>query len=85
MVVGGLEAVITCVDTRQLDRRFSGRNFDDDLLSALPESVDPCGERGELHTFVCAGPMLAEPVRVRRGRRFERDGFVFADLLPASR
>ncbi len=82
MVAGGLEAVITCVDTRQLDARFSGRRFDAELVSELPSSVDPCGERGELHTFVCAGPMFSEPVRVRRGERHETDGFVFTDLTP---
>ena len=84
MVAGGLESVVTCVDTRQLDARFSGRNFDAELLSDLPESADPCGERGEFHSFVCAGPMFAEPIEVERGERHETDGFVFTDLLPVS-
>ena len=82
MVRGGLRARLTCVDPRQLDPRFAGREFDATLLAELPGSVDPCGERGEFHTFAYDGPMFAEPVRVRGGEVVERDGFVFADLLP---
>jgi uncharacterized protein (TIGR00290 family) len=82
MIAGGLRARITCVDPRQLDASFAGRAFDAALLADLPPSVDPCGERGEFHTFTVAGPMLAREVRVRAGEVVERDGFVFADLLP---
>jgi len=83
MIDEGIEAVLTCVDPRQLDRSFAGRRFDGALLAALPASVDPCGENGEFHTLVTAGPMFARPIRVRTGAVVERDGFVFADVLPA--
>jgi uncharacterized protein (TIGR00290 family) len=84
MLDAGLDAVLTCVDPRQLDASFAGRRFDASLLADLPESVDPCGERGEFHTFCCAGPMFAEPIAVETGVIVERDGFVFADLLPTA-
>lgn len=83
MVEAGLRAWITCVDPRQLDRRFAGRCFDATLLDALPAQVDPCGERGEFHTFVWRGPGFAAPLDVRPGAVVERGGFVFADLEPA--
>jgi uncharacterized protein (TIGR00290 family) len=83
MIADGLSAVLTCVDPKQLDRSFAGRRFDGALLDALPSSVDPCGENGEFHTLVTAGPMFARPLRVRAGEVVERDGFVFADVLPA--
>lgn len=79
---GGLKAVLTCVDPRQLGGAHAGRDFDAALLSDLPPKVDPCGERGEFHTFAWDGPMFRAPVPVRRGAVVERDGFVFADLLP---
>ena len=83
MLAGGLNAIITCIDPRQIDAAFAGRRFDASLLEDLPESVDPCGERGEFHTFCCAGPMFAHPIDVAPGVVVERDGFVFADLLAA--
>jgi uncharacterized protein (TIGR00290 family) len=83
MVRGGLSATITCVDPKQLDPGFVGRAFDDALLAALPPGVDPCGERGEFHTFAHAGPMFAAPIAVVPGEIVERDGFAFADLIPA--
>ena len=67
-----------------LDRSFAGREFDAALLRDLPESVDPCGERGEFHTFVSAGPMFSRSIEITRGDIVERDGFVYADLLPAA-
>ena len=82
MLEGGLRARITCVDPRLLPRSFAGRAFDADLLRDLPAGVDPCGENGEFHTFAWDGPMFSSPVRVRGGEIVERDGFVFADLLP---
>lgn len=83
MVAGGLKATLACVDPKALDARFAGRDFDLALLRELPAGVDPCGERGEFHTFAWAGPMFSGPIPVRRGEVVERDGFVFADLVPA--
>jgi uncharacterized protein (TIGR00290 family) len=82
MIDGGLEAHMTCVDPRKLDASFAGRRFDARFLADLPGGVDPCGENGEFHSFVAAGPMFREAVAVRAGEVTERDGFVFADLLP---
>jgi diphthamide synthase (EF-2-diphthine--ammonia ligase) len=82
MIAGGLRARLTCVDPRQLPASFVGRDFDEALLEALPAGVDPCGERGEFHSFAYAGPMFRRPVAIRGGEVVERDGFVFADLLP---
>ena len=82
MIAGGLRATLTCVDPRVLPASFAGRPFDASLLADLPPGVDPCGEKGEFHTFAWDGPMFREPVRVRAGEVVERDGFVFADLLP---
>jgi uncharacterized protein (TIGR00290 family) len=84
MVAGGLRAYLTCVDPRVLDRSFAGRRFDAELLRELPAGVDRCGERGEFHTFACEGPMFSRSIGVRPGEVVERDGFVYADLLPAT-
>jgi diphthamide synthase (EF-2-diphthine--ammonia ligase) len=81
MIASGTRAKLTCVDTEKLDRSFVGREFDEALLQALPEAIDPCGERGEFHSFVYAGPMFDEPVPVTVGETVVRDQFVFADLL----
>jgi diphthamide synthase (EF-2-diphthine--ammonia ligase) len=81
MLAAGLEATITCVDPRQLDATFVGRRWDTALLDALPATVDPCGERGEFHTFCHAGPMFARPIPVSAGVTVEREGFVFADVV----
>jgi uncharacterized protein (TIGR00290 family) len=83
MIAQGLRARITCVDPKQLDARFAGRDFDAALLSELPKSADPCGENGEFHSFAYAGPMFRHPIAIRSGQIVERDGFVFADILPA--
>jgi uncharacterized protein (TIGR00290 family) len=82
MVEAGLRAYITCVDPKQLDRTFAGREFDARLLGDLPQGVDACGEKGEFHTFAYQGPMFAKSIAVQLGPVVERDGFVFADLLP---
>ena len=82
MIAAGLRARLTCVDPKVLDRSFAGRSFDELLLRDLPPSVDPCGERGEFHTFAWAGPMFARSVPVMVGAIVERGGFVFADLAP---
>ena len=84
MIAAGIRAHLVCVDPRKLDRRFAGRVLDAELLAELPESVDPCGERGEFHTFVSAGPMFSGSIEVSRGEVVERDSFVYADLLPGS-
>ncbi len=81
MVDAGTRAVLTCVDPRALDASFVGRAFDRRLLAELPAGVDPCGERGELHTFAWDGPAFRHPVPVTVGETVTRDGFVFADLL----
>jgi uncharacterized protein (TIGR00290 family) len=82
MIEGGLRATLCCVDTTQLDARFAGRPFDADLLDDLPAGVDRCGERGEFHTCVHAGPMFAQPLALRTGENVLRDGrFAFTDLL----
>jgi uncharacterized protein (TIGR00290 family) len=81
MVATGLGAVITCVDPRQADARFIGRKFDESLIAELPAGVDPCGENGEFHTFVFAGPMFAAPIDIQVGEVVEREGFIFADVL----
>jgi uncharacterized protein (TIGR00290 family) len=73
-------AVIVCVDPKQLDGSFAGREYDERLLAELPADVDPCGERGEFHTFVYAGPGFSEPIGCRVGDVVARDGFIFCDL-----
>jgi diphthamide synthase (EF-2-diphthine--ammonia ligase) len=82
MRAAGMRAVITCVDPRQLSPAFAGRWWEP---AALPSGVDPCGEHGEFHTFCVAGPMFAAPIAVDVGETVERDGFVYADVMPASR
>ncbi len=81
MIAGGLEAHLTCVDPKKLSAQFAGRTFDRALLAELPRGVDPCGENGEFHTCVSAGPMFSGPIAVRTGAIETRDGFVFADLI----
>jgi uncharacterized protein (TIGR00290 family) len=83
MVGEGLRARLTCVDPGKLDPGFAGREFDAALLRDLPEGIDPCGERGEFHTFAYDGPMFRQPVPIRSGEIVTRDGFTFADLVPA--
>jgi uncharacterized protein (TIGR00290 family) len=82
MIASGLRANITCLDPGKLDRSFAGRPFDAMLLRDLPDGVDPCGENGEFHTVVTAGPMFAHPIPVGIGETVERDGFVFTDVIP---
>jgi uncharacterized protein (TIGR00290 family) len=85
MVAGGLRAYLTCVDPRVLGREFAGRVFDAALLKELPAGIDRCGERGEFHTFACAGPMFSRSIQVTAAEVVERDGYVYADLLPVAR
>ena len=81
MLAGGLGAVLTCVDPKQLSERFVGRRYDEALLAELPASVDACGERGEFHTFCYRCPEFRSEIAVRPGEIVERDGFWFADLV----
>jgi len=83
MIDSGMVAHLVCVDPRRLGREFAGRRFDGRLLDELPSQVDPCGENGEFHTLVSAGPMFADSIDVRVGEIVERDGFVFADVIAA--
>lgn len=79
----GFKAIITCVDSKSLDKRFVGRVFDESFLSELPSNVDPCGENGEFHSFVYDGPIFSEKIRFRKGRVVLRDNrFYFCDLIP---
>lgn len=82
MLESGVRAVITCVDPAQLPGEFVGRAFDQRLLADLPEGVDPCGERGEFHTFVWDAPGFRSPIDIEVGDVVERDGFVFCDVRP---
>jgi uncharacterized protein (TIGR00290 family) len=81
MLAAGLRAVLTCVDPKQLAESFVGREYDAALLAEFPPTVDPCGERGEFHTFCFAGPMFANEIAVRVGETVNRDGFCFADVV----
>jgi uncharacterized protein (TIGR00290 family) len=81
LIVAGVEAVITCVDTEQLDGRFAGRRYDLQLLDELPPSVDCCGENGEFHTVVVGGPMFRKKLEVAVGPVVTRERFVFADVV----
>jgi uncharacterized protein (TIGR00290 family) len=82
MIATGVRAKLTCIDSEQIDPRFAGREFDAELLSELPPSADPCGENGEFHSFVYAGPMFREPIAIRAGEIIRRDQFTYADFLP---
>ena len=82
-IAAGFQATIVCLDPRALDASFAGRSYDEQLLADLPASVDPCGENGEFHTFVHAGPIFPEPIACETGEVVEREGFVFCDLMPA--
>ena len=83
MIAAGLHAHLVSVNLEKLPRAFAGREFDMSLLNDLPDAVDPCGENGEFHTFVSAGPMFTRAVDVKLGETVERDGAAYSDLLPA--
>lgn len=83
MIAGGVEAWLATVDLTKLPASFAGRRFDLQLLADLPSGVDPCGENGEFHTFVAAGPMMQGRVGVKVGETVERDGYAYADLVAA--
>lgn len=83
MFENGLKAKITCIDPKQLDSSFAGRDYNPAFLADLPAQVDPCGERGEFHSFAYDGPMFSQAIPLSVDEIIERDGFVFADLLIA--
>jgi uncharacterized protein (TIGR00290 family) len=83
MVAAGLRAWVVCVDPKQAPREWAGALFDSAFVQAIPPHVDACAENGEFHTFTFDGPMFSRPIRANRGEVVERDGFVFADALPA--
>jgi uncharacterized protein (TIGR00290 family) len=85
MIVGGLRAKLTCVDPKRLSPGFAGHDFDQQFLNELPLGVDPCGENGEFHSFVYAAPVFDKALAIRMGEIVERDGFVFADVVPEER
>lgn len=80
MIGGGLETWVSVIDQSKLDASFAGRRFDASFLADLPAGIDPCGENGEFHTCVTAGPMFSAPITVKVGETVLRDGFAFADL-----
>jgi diphthamide synthase (EF-2-diphthine--ammonia ligase) len=82
MLDGGAKATVVCVDPNKLDKSYCGRVFDVAFVAKLPAGIDPLGEYGEFHTFAWDGPAFRWPVRVRKGDVVERDGFVFADMVP---
>jgi uncharacterized protein (TIGR00290 family) len=82
-IAAGFQAIIVCLDPKVLDASFAGRAYDEQLLADLPAGVDCCGENGEFHTFVHAGPIFAESIACETGEVLEREGFVFCDLIPA--
>ena len=84
MLAGGVRAVLTCVDPKVLPAEFSGRPYDEALLADLPSGVDPCGERGEFHTFVWDGPGFSAPIDIEVGETVHREGFVFTDVTIAA-
>ncbi|HMJ03269.1 MAG TPA: ATP-binding protein [Conexibacter sp.] len=83
--VRSFRAIVATVDPRSLDASFAGRAYDAALLADLPAGVDPCGENGEFHTFVHAGPVFDRPIAVETGEVVTRDGFVYVDILPAAK
>ncbi len=76
----GFRAIAVCIDSKKLGREFAGRELDESFFRDLPADVDPCGENGEFHTFVCDGPIFSNAIAVQRGEIVERDGFYFCDL-----
>ncbi|GAC1341511.1 MAG: ATPase [Beijerinckiaceae bacterium] len=84
MIASGMEAYLATVDMKKLPAEFAGRKFDSKLLADLPDGVDPCGEHGEFHTCVVAGPIFSHPISVAPGERVERDGYAYCDLAMAA-
>jgi uncharacterized protein (TIGR00290 family) len=85
MIDGGLKAVISCLDPKRLSKNFVGREFNHAFLNTLPDSVDPCGENGEFHSFVFDAPIFQEKIAIRKGEICEHDDLIFVDILPEPR
>ena len=83
LIRSGFRAFITCVDPKVLPASLAGRTYDESFLQALPPQADPCGENGEFHTFVFDAPIFQHPIPCHAGEIVQRDGFVFADVVPA--
>lgn len=83
MIASGMEAHLATVDLKKLPAEFAGRKFDLQLLADLPDGVDPCGENGEFHTCVVAGPIFSRRIAVAPGARVECDGYAYCDLVMA--
>ena len=81
MIKGGLRMIITCINPKQTPQELVGKEFDEIFLDSLPETIDPCGENGEFHSFVFDGPMFKEQIEISMGDIVHRDDFVFADVL----
>lgn len=84
MLSAGVEAFVSCVDLKKLPAHFAGRKWSREMLAELPPDCDPCGENGETHTIVVNGPMFSQAVPVTVGDIVERNGFVYADIIPTS-
>lgn len=82
MMTAGVVAHLSTVDPRQVPAELAGKKWDENLLAQLPETADPCGENGEFHTFVSAGPMLRQPISLSVAEPIEREGFIYCDLIP---
>ena len=80
MIAGGLKAVVTCIDPKQISESYAGQIFDNNFIESLPATTDPCGENGEFHSFVFEGPMFSNSIDIVVGEKVKRDGFVFADV-----
>ena len=80
MIAGGLRARLSCIDSRQLDPAFAGREFDAALLADLPPAADPCGENGEFHTFAYAGPVFRSPIPIQTGEQHTFESFLYTDF-----
>jgi diphthamide synthase (EF-2-diphthine--ammonia ligase) len=81
MIASGMEVYLATVDLKKLPAEFAGRKFDLQLLADLPDGIDPCGDNGEFHTCVVAGPIFSRQIPVAPGQRIERDGYAYCDLV----
>jgi len=82
MINSGLRAKITCIDPKYLPAEFAGHEYDSTFLEQIPDAIDPCGEKGEFHSFAYDGPMFKNKLNISVGETVTRDGFVYTDLLP---